>query len=70
MMMLKIFSAIALWAIFVAIAVLGIILNRREYKTQTESNSAALSGDFTKGYVCMYSVLLVAAGLIIFACEF
>ena len=39
MMMLKIFSAIALWAIFVAIAVLGIILNRREYKTQSRARA-------------------------------
>lgn len=63
-MIVKVFMSISIVAVLAVMAVAGIMLNRREYKSN-RANIAFAAGDFTAGYVCIYSLLLVAAGFII-----
>ena len=63
-MIVKVFMSVSIVAVLAVMAVAGIMLNRREYKN-SRTNIAVSAGDFTAGYVCIYSLLLVAAGFII-----
>ena len=63
-MIVKVFMSVSIVIVLAVMAVAGIMLNRREYKNN-RTNIAVSAGDFTAGYVCIYSLLLVAAGFII-----
>ena len=63
-MIVKVFMSVSIVAVLAVMAVAGIMLNRREYKNN-RTNIAVSAGDFTAGYVGIYSLLLVAAGFII-----
>lgn len=63
MMIVKVLISVSVLVVLTALAVAGIMLNRREYKVNRQHTAAA--GDFTAGYICIYSLLLIASGFII-----
>lgn len=63
-MIVKVFMSVSIVVVLAVMAIAGIMLNRREYKNN-RANIAFTAGDFTAGYICIYSLLLVAAGFII-----
>ena len=63
-MELKAIFGVSVLVVFIVIAVVGIILNRRECRSIAVSHPKQV-GDFTKGYICIYSVLIIATGFIL-----
>ena len=62
-MMLKAIFGVSVLAVFIIIAVAGIVLNRKECRNTAPNQKQ--TGDFTKGYVCIYSLLIIATGFIL-----
>lgn len=63
-MVLQVIFGVSVLVIFALTAVAGIVLNRRECRSIAVSQHKQVS-DFTKGYICIYSVLIVATGFIL-----
>ena len=63
-MELKAIFGVGVLVVFILIAVVGIILNRKECRRVSVSHPKQV-GDFTKGYICIYSVLIIATGFIL-----
>lgn len=62
------FFGILVLATLSAAAVFSIIINRRENKDRyaTQKNTASPNrGDFTKTFICVYALLIVATGFIL-----
>lgn len=62
-MEVKAIFGVCVLLVFIILAAAGIVLNRKEYNRNTPSTPQ--TGDFTKGYVCIFSFLIIAAGFIV-----
>lgn len=62
-MEVKAIFGVCVLCVFIILAVAGIVLNHKEYNSNT--SGAQQTGDFTKGYVCIFSFLIIAAGFIV-----